>query len=240
MQEMIAKQSVIMEKKTSPYVIETLKQQAPQNLENTASVQSAQLPAMPPIPTSSPVTPPPEPLAVPPQAKDISLPKKILNLPPLDFIPQFASLKSHEVIKKPPKPPEKQAVIPNKQAEPGKNRLSTSSVSEPLVHAQTKPVAASKQSRIIKADSNLIPLRRIDPVYPPRARRKHIEGRVTIEFIVTEQGAVSTPVVVKAIPAGIFEEEALQAIKRWKFSPKYIDGEVVRQRARQVMLFKLK
>ncbi len=90
-----------------------------------------------------------------------------------------------------------------------------------------------------KISTNLIPLSRIPPRYPMRAANRRIEGWVKIEFTITEQGTVKDAVVVDAQPKKIFNRAALQAIKRWKFKAKIIDGETFEQRAVQKLEFKL-
>ena len=90
-----------------------------------------------------------------------------------------------------------------------------------------------------KVSSNVIPLVRIPPRYPMRAARRKIEGWVKVEFTITENGTVKDAVVVDAQPPEIFNREALQAITRWKFKAKIIDGEAFEQRAVQILQFKL-
>lgn len=90
-----------------------------------------------------------------------------------------------------------------------------------------------------KISTNLIPLSRIPPRYPMRAANRRIEGWVKIEFTISEQGTVKDPVVVDSQPEKIFNRAALQAIKRWKFKAKIIDGEAFEQRAVQKLEFKL-
>ena len=88
-------------------------------------------------------------------------------------------------------------------------------------------------------DGNVIPLVRIPPQYPMRAKRLKIEGYVVVQFIIDEAGAVERAQVVKASPEGIFEKAALRAIKRWKFKPKSENGVALKQGATQTIEFKL-
>ncbi len=90
-----------------------------------------------------------------------------------------------------------------------------------------------------KISTNLIPLVRIPPRYPMRAARRRIEGWVKVEFTITEQGTVKNPVIVESHPSDIFDRAALNAIRRWKFKPKIIDGIPFEQRAIQILKFKL-
>lgn len=87
--------------------------------------------------------------------------------------------------------------------------------------------------------TNSIPLVRIPPRYPMRARMKRIEGWVKIEFSITEEGAVVDAIVVESHPRHVFDSEALRAISRWKFKPRIVGGEGVQQRAVQLLEFKL-
>lgn len=70
-------------------------------------------------------------------------------------------------------------------------------------------------------------IRTNDPLYPFDARRKGVQGSVTLRFIVTKEGNVVELSVVKGDPPGIFDDSALKAIVRWKFKPAIKDGKEV-------------
>jgi protein TonB len=84
-----------------------------------------------------------------------------------------------------------------------------------------------------------IPLVRIPPLYPPRALSRRIEGRVKIEFTVSEEGKVQNPVVVAAKPKGVFDRAALRAIRRWKFNKRLVDGQPVKWQTAQTIIFQI-
>ncbi len=63
--------------------------------------------------------------------------------------------------------------------------------------------------------------------YPEMARRAGIEGRVTVQFIVNEQGNVENAKVVRGIGGGC-DEEALKAVRNAKFKPGMQRGRPVR------------
>ena len=67
----------------------------------------------------------------------------------------------------------------------------------------------------------------VAPDYPARAANKGIEGFVDVRFDVTKTGATSNIEVISAQPEKIFNKSAVNAIKRWKFTPYERDGEVV-------------
>jgi protein TonB len=82
---------------------------------------------------------------------------------------------------------------------------------------------------VAQADTEIVPLVRIDPQYPIRAEERGIEGWVELEFTIGETGAVIAARVLNAKPKGIFDRSALRAIKRWKYNPKVEDGVAMEQ-----------
>jgi protein TonB len=86
------------------------------------------------------------------------------------------------------------------------------------------------------ADRDAVPLVRINPEYPMRARQRGVEGWVTIEFTISKAGTVINPTVVAAQPRKIFNRSALQAIRKWKYNPKIKDGEAVVRPGQKVTL----
>ncbi|HEY5703594.1 MAG TPA: energy transducer TonB [Gammaproteobacteria bacterium] len=88
-------------------------------------------------------------------------------------------------------------------------------------------------------DSNVVPTRRIEPIYPPRAQRAGIEGYVVVEFTIDIEGKVKDIKVVESEPEGMFERAVRQALQKWEFPPKISNGKAVEQRARQEIRFSL-
>jgi protein TonB len=87
--------------------------------------------------------------------------------------------------------------------------------------------------------TNVIPLVRIDPLYPRGARMRKKEGYVKLEFTITEFGTVKDIEVVEAQPPGIFDDAATRALSKWKFRPKLEENKPVEQRALLKIKFKL-
>ncbi len=87
--------------------------------------------------------------------------------------------------------------------------------------------------------AQVTPLVRIPPRYPRLAARRGIEGVVRVAFTITKDGLVSQARVLSADPAGVFDAAALKAVKKWKFSPKMVDGKAVEQTAAQEITFRL-
>jgi protein TonB len=75
--------------------------------------------------------------------------------------------------------------------------------------------------------------------YPEMARRAGIEGRVTVQFIVNENGDVENPRVIRGIGGGC-DEAALEAVKQAKFTPGMQRGRPVRVQYSLPIVFQLK
>jgi protein TonB len=57
------------------------------------------------------------------------------------------------------------------------------------------------------------------PRYPPEALRAGTSGEVLVEITVGTDGSVTSARVVRATPPRVFDREALNAVRRWKFEP---------------------
>ena len=75
--------------------------------------------------------------------------------------------------------------------------------------------------------------------YPEMARRAGIEGRVTIQFIVNEQGRVENPRVIRGIGGGC-DEEALRVVSQAKFIPGLQRGRPVKVQFSLPIVFRLR
>ena len=75
--------------------------------------------------------------------------------------------------------------------------------------AITRP-AASTALRVVSAPA---------PRYPPEALRAGTAGEVLVEITVGTDGSVTSARVVRATPPRVFDREALNAVRRWKFEP---------------------
>ncbi|MEN3787916.1 TonB family protein [Aeromonas veronii] len=103
--------------------------------------------------------------------------------------------------------------------------LSAVQVYAPGVATSTAPVLSGnyhgqQQGAGISAGDMLMPLQRIEPVYPYRAQQSGIEGFVTLRFSVNAEGGVQDVEVVEAKPKRQFERAAIQAINKWRYQPR--------------------
>ena len=69
-----------------------------------------------------------------------------------------------------------------------------------------------------------LPITRVEPIYPRRALMRGIEGYVLLEFVVTRTGTVRDPVVLVSEPPGYFDRAALNAVMKFKYLPRVVDG----------------
>ena len=80
---------------------------------------------------------------------------------------------------------------------------------------------AQRQSanRPAASASDLRPISTPAPRYPPDALRAGTSGEVQVEFTVGVDGSVTAVRVVRADPPRIFDREAVNAVRRWRFEP---------------------
>lgn len=90
-----------------------------------------------------------------------------------------------------------------------------------------EPSAQQTEFSLSEVDSHPRLVRKVNPTYPFRAKRRGVEGKVSLRFLVDKQGRVSEFNVVQAEPEGVFEESALAAVRQWRFEPGKKDGEPV-------------
>jgi protein TonB len=76
------------------------------------------------------------------------------------------------------------------------------------------------------SDGEYMPIVQVAPQYPRRAAERGLEGFVLLEFVVTRQGTVRDPVVVESSNS-IFDRAAIDAVQRFRYRPRVIDGEPV-------------
>jgi len=74
--------------------------------------------------------------------------------------------------------------------------------------------------------------RKAEPEYPTLARERGTSGWVDVEFTVRSDGTVSDITVMGAEPAGVFEQAALSAARKWRYEPVQRNGQPIDQRAK--------
>jgi protein TonB len=72
-----------------------------------------------------------------------------------------------------------------------------------------------------------VPIKRIEPRYPGKARLLRITGIVILECTIDKSGVVRDGRVLKGLPVPTMAYAALEAVRHWTFQPATVDGEPV-------------
>ena len=85
------------------------------------------------------------------------------------------------------------------------------------------PVAATPAAAAAPTGTATAPVLRVvsapPPRYPAEALRAGTSGEVVVEITVGPDGSVTNARVVRATPSRVFDREALNAVRRWRFEP---------------------
>lgn len=98
----------------------------------------------------------------------------------------------------------------------------------------------SQETRGVDNSSDALPIIQVSPQYPIPAAQEGKEGYVLLEFDISASGSVENIKVIQAKPKRIFNQAAIDALKKWKYKPRMEEGRVMAQTRQQVRLdFKL-
>lgn len=101
------------------------------------------------------------------------------------------------------------------------------------------PADFARPPALAAADGDLVPLVRVAPEFPQRALATRTSGWVRIVGIVDQQGKVKSARAAGAHPRGLFEHAALGAVRKWRFKPRVIDGQLVEREFEQTINFEI-
>lgn len=102
-----------------------------------------------------------------------------------------------------------------------------------------KGIRERRLERLRGNESALQPTLRVPPQYPRAAARDGTQGFVLFELEVNPDGTVADAKVIASKPYGVFEGIAREAVLKWKFRPKIVDGKAVSSSGTQLLEFKL-
>lgn len=153
------------------------------------------------------------------------------NMPDRDIETQYDEPKPER-----PDEPEPEPDIPQPDFDAPDITADTVNIAAPKVQTDLSGIQVGG----IGQDGEYLPIVRVEPIYPTRAATRGIEGYVIVEFTVTTNGSVKDPVIIEADPPNIFNRAAENAVLKWKFKPRVIDGTPVEVPGVQTQLtFKL-
>lgn len=103
---------------------------------------------------------------------------------------------------------------------------------------------AQEPSRVYSLGEGVISpvmVREVKPQYTSEARKARIQGTVTLEVVVVEDGTVDKVKVTQSLDDKYgLDEQAVKAVKQWRFKPGTKDGKPVPVRVSIEMTFTLK
>jgi TonB family protein len=78
-------------------------------------------------------------------------------------------------------------------------------------------------------------LHRVQPIYPPDARRVRLEGDVVVEAMITVEGRVEDLNLISGNP--MLAQAAMDAVSQWRYTPYLLNGRPVRKETRITISF---
>ncbi len=140
---------------------------------------------------------------------------------------EFVRVKRNEALntedftpEKPPKPPETPPEAPPQDMDIVDPNTPTINIAAPAMVVDSN-IGGPGSMNI--AEGDYLPIVRVAPVYPARALSRGLEGYVDLSFTVTAAGTVRDPIVMFST-SGLFERAATQAVLKFKYKPRVVDG----------------
>ena len=119
---------------------------------------------------------------------------------------------------------EKSALESARQADAAAREAENPAPSAPLPH----PALAQQELKLT---------RYVAPEYPASALSHKVGGTVVVGYTVDARGATRDVHVISAEPAGIFNSDAIDAVKQWRYTPTMIGGAAVAVPTRTAIRF---
>jgi TonB family protein len=105
--------------------------------------------------------------------------------------------------------------------------LTSASGSWVLNFAELDEMDAGSRAALVASDlAGPVPLRKVDPKYPPELRTAHVEGEVILYAILRKDGTVDSIQLVHSVDSQL-DANAMEALAQWKFQPAEKRGEPI-------------
>ena len=105
--------------------------------------------------------------------------------------------------------------MPNLTSVSGSWELNFAQLDERLIRSAQQPSPSHLAAPVLE--------RKVDPKYPPAAVKAHVEGEVILYAIIRKDGSVDSIQRVRGLETQL-DQNAMAALKEWKFSPATRDG----------------
>lgn len=149
--------------------------------------------------------------------------------------PEIPLTKEETLVSKPIEEPKKEEILPQEQVEQKKEKIQQELPIEETKKIEETPSKQEIQKSSVKEgdlialeelDTVPVILKKVEPEYPPIAKTKKINGKVTLKVLVNQNGELEEIQVVSVTPAGKygFEKSAVEAVKKYKFQPGTKEG----------------
>ncbi|WP_404409839.1 energy transducer TonB [Pseudidiomarina marina] len=155
-----------------------------------------------------------------------------MSEPPKGSVLDFVRVKPEEVVqqkeRKPQRPPEPEQPPPDMPQPQMQNESVDADAGGFDFSAEIQAdTSLSGGVGLDTSDGEYLPIVKVQAVYPRRALQRGIEGYVVVGFTVTKQGTVRDPYVIEAQPENIFDQAAMDAVLKFKYKPRVVNGEPV-------------
>jgi protein TonB len=134
--------------------------------------------------------------------------------------------------------PERAGPLVRAAADAGAPESEVAAINGEIEAARDARQAAARKAEVLP-ESAMRRTRVVAPTYPPRALERGIQGWVDIEFTVGADGTVRDAAVKAAEPAGTFDRAAINAVERWRYEPRLINGAAVDTRVMARVRFQI-
>jgi TonB family protein len=90
---------------------------------------------------------------------------------------------------------------------------------------------------LLPAPDPAIVVKSVQPAYPKEARRQHIQGPVVLDVHIGSSGEVQDVRTISG--ASVLAKASVEAVKKWTFQPRAVDGRAVEMQTRVTLNFRL-
>jgi len=105
-----------------------------------------------------------------------------------------------------------------------------------LISAAVGAEEATVDTSALATGSPAMPIARPNPRYPLAALNKGAEGWVQLSYVISPAGSVSEVVVEDVVGPAAIENAAVEAVKKWTYTPATWEGKPVEQCSNQIIL----
>lgn len=165
--------------------------------------------------------------AAPPDAETPAPPLTFVRL--LDDEPPDTGRNAPEPPRPPDEPPPPPKLTPDRDTGP----MTVATFTPPVTDKPRGPGAGAM------SEGEALSIVKVRPVYPQSAVNRGIEGYVLVQFTIDTLGRVTDVEVLESSPRGVFERAAVQAVERFRYKPRVVNGQPTPVSIRHRLTFEL-